>query len=207
MKLAQHAFFRSKTRSCYKRIFLASVAVKAISSKLSEKHNMALNLINCLEIYFTGTSDPLISLSEVKNLLYVCCTKLKKLYKYEKLCEVFHMLMPDCPARLEPRKLTHLARCQIRQSLSKCNDFLPEAVEKIGFPYRMERFIVGDLIDISRRKYFGINMESRLSVWGNALDDQGYVTFPFLGILWLHTPVCAHMVYCIVISPSCIIVE
>lgn len=163
MKMAQHAFFRSKTRS-YKRIFLASVAVKAISSKLSEKHNMALNLINCLEIYFTGTPDPLISVSEVKNMLYVCCTKLKILYKYDKLCEVFDTLMPDCPARLEPRKLTHLARCQIRQSLSKCNDFLPAAVEKTGFPYRMERFIVGDLIDISRRKYFGINTESRLSV-------------------------------------------
>lgn len=151
-------FFHSQSLRCYKRIFLASVAVKAISLKLKGKHDAASNLIICLRMYYAATTDPLISGLEVKDLIYVCCTLLEKLHRYDELCQMFDTLMSECPAKLEPRKLSHLSRCQVRQNLTKCNVLLPAAIEQFCIPTRVKNFILGDLIDISQRKKFAICM-------------------------------------------------
>lgn len=58
--------------------------------------------------------------------------------------------MPECPAKLEPRKLTDLVRCQIRENLSFSKLPLPKATEKLLLPSILKSFVLGDIIDISR---------------------------------------------------------
>lgn len=156
MKLVQRSFLRSKNLRCYKRIFLASVVVKAIELKLMGQRALSYECISCPRMYFTATSDSFLSAFEVKSLLYGCCTIIKALRHYGKFCQEFDSLMPQCPARLEPRKLTDLARCQIRQNFSKCNILLPVALEELDIPSRVKCFILGDLIYISGKQNFKI---------------------------------------------------
>lgn len=148
MQLAQHAFFRRKNHRCYKRIFLAAVAIKATLLKVNGQQNFAEEYISCLKMYFVATTDVFLSVFEVKSLLYVCFTMIKRLRLYDDFCQEFDKLMPECPTRLEPRKLTDLARCQVRKNLSQCNLSLPEALKKLNLPKRIKSFILGDFIHI-----------------------------------------------------------
>lgn len=148
MKLVQHAFFRSKNHRCYKRIFLAAVAIKATLLKVMGHENSAEKYIRCLKMYFIATTDVFLTVFEVKSLLYVCLTVIKRLFFYEYFCQEFDELMPECPTRLEPRKLTDLARCQVRKNLSQCNLPLPAALKKLYLPKRIKRFLLGNLIRI-----------------------------------------------------------
>lgn len=150
INLLKYALFRNKNQRKYKRIFLASVVVKAITLKLEGQHELAYEYIQCLQMYFTATTEPLLTIFEVKSLLSACCSIIGTLRFYNIFYQEFNVLMPGCPAVIEPRKLSDLARCQVWQNLSNCNLLLPEAIEKLDLPRRVKIFLFGDLIDISK---------------------------------------------------------
>lgn len=156
MKRVQYCFFRSKNPKCFKRIFLASIVVKAIQLKLTGQRDLADDYVSCLRMYFIATSDPLLSAFEVKSLLYGCCTVIKALRHHDKFCQEFDTLMPECQERLQPRKLADLARCQVRENIRNCNILLPVVVEELGIPKRVKCFVLGDLIDFSRKQHFAV---------------------------------------------------
>lgn len=161
MNLVKHVFFRCKNRKSYKRVFLAATAIEAISFQTRNQHNLAEEYIRCLRMYFEATPDPLIAAVEVRNLLYACFFLAKKLCLLENYYQTFQKLMPECPEKYQPRKLTDLTRCQIRKSISQSNLPLPAAVEKLSLPKRLKRFVVGDWIDISNES---INVSSQKSI-------------------------------------------
>lgn len=148
MKLAGRFFFRIKNRRCYKRMFFAAVAIKAILLKMKGRQNLAEEYISCLKMYFIVSPEFLLSVSEVKSLLYLCFFVIKRLCFYDVFCQEFDNLMPWCPTRSEPRKLTELARCQIRYNLSQCNLSLPAILKQLNLPKKVKIFLLGDLINI-----------------------------------------------------------
>lgn len=174
MNLVKHALFRCKSRKSYKRVFLAATAIQAISFQARNQHNLAEEYISCLRMYFEATPDPLISVFEVRNLLYACLFLVKKLRLVENYYQTFEKLMPECSEKLQPRKLTDLTRCQIRKNLSQTNVPLPAAVEKLSLPKRLQNFVVGDWIDISS-KSINVSLQEavkRSKVAGQILKRQ-----------------------------------
>lgn len=160
MNLVKHAFFCCKSQKSYKRVYLASTAIQATLFQRRDQHNLAEEYTRCLRMYFEATPDPLISVFEVRNLLYACFFLVKKLRLVDYHYQRFEKLMPECPEKLQPRKLTDLARCQIRKNLSQRNLPLPAAVEKIGLPRRLKSFVVGDFIDISSKNINVLQQEA-----------------------------------------------
>lgn len=65
--------------------------------------------------------------------------------------EEFDKLMPECPAKMEPRSLSHLARCQIRKNLKASGLALPVAVNRLPLPKRLKSFVIGDVLDLSKK--------------------------------------------------------
>lgn len=112
--------------------------------------DFAEQYINCLRIYFAATYDPFLTIFEVRNILYSCLVTANKLCLFDDYCQEFDKLMPECPVKLEPRKLTDLVRCQIRKNLSFSELPLPKAMEKLHLPNILRSFVLGDIIDISR---------------------------------------------------------
>lgn len=154
MKLVQHAFYRNKNDTRFKRIFFASVAIKATLLNEMEQHYSAEKYTSCLKMYFAATPDPWLCASEVKVLLYACFTITQTFYApvCDNFCQVFGRLMTECTTRLEPRNLMDLARCQLRQNLSQLNVSLPAAIKNLNLPNILRRFVFGNLITISRKR-------------------------------------------------------
>lgn len=161
MNLVKHAFFCCKSRKSYKRVFLAATAIEAISFQTRNQDNLAYEYARCLRMYFEATPDPLISVAEVRNLLYACFFLAKKLRLVENYYQTFQKLMPECPEKLQPRKLTDLTRCQIRKNIGQSNLPLPAAVEKLSLPKRLKSFVEGDWIDTSSES---INISSQKAI-------------------------------------------
>lgn len=151
MKLAIDTFFRCKGQASYKRVFLAAVAIKAIVYSLKKQCQLAKDYIRCLKMYFSATRDPFLAVFEVRSLLYVCLSVTNKLHLFDIYTEEFDELMPECPAKTEPRKLTDLARCQIRENLKACKLPLPEAIEQLHLPKILKSFVLGEEPDKSRK--------------------------------------------------------
>lgn len=134
----------------YKRVFFVVCALEAIRQNLQGRHDRAENFTSCLEMYFSATSDQFLTIFEVRAVLYVCFTLLNETSLYDQYSEEFAKLMPICPAKTEPRRLDHLARCQIRKNLKASNLTLPAAINKLGLPKTINSFIVGDALIITR---------------------------------------------------------
>lgn len=149
-------FFRTKEDGqIYKRMLLVGIALHAVAWSLHASHHnlepdQADNFIGCLRMYFSATCDPYLTVFEVRSVLYTCCILLNKEYLFDAYAEEFDNLMPESPANMEPRKLTDLIRCQIRQNLEMSNIPLPSAVEKLPLPKLLKDFVVGHVTDISR---------------------------------------------------------
>lgn len=124
-------------------------ALEAVRQNLQERHDRAENFINCLKMYFSGTRDPYLSSFEVRAVFYACFSLLNAMHHFDKYSQVFAKLMPKCPAKMAPRRLDHLARCEIRKNLKASNLTLSEAINKLGLPTIINSFIVGDVFDMS----------------------------------------------------------
>lgn len=151
LKLAKDKFFRCKDYQFYKRVLLASVAIQAIQYSLNNKKGLAEQCINCLRIYFAATRDPYLTIFDVRSILYSCFVTTDTLYLFDDYCQEFDKLMPECPAKFEPRKLTDIARCQIRENLNVSKLTLPEATEKLHLPKILKSFALGNVIVIPRK--------------------------------------------------------
>lgn len=150
--MAKDTLFGCHGQQCYKRIFLAAVAIRAAQYNLNKNNSVAERYISCLRLYFSATLDPLLSTFEVRSLLYSCLSTVNKLELLNGYCHEFYNLMPECPAKLEPRRLCDIARCQVREGLNACKLPLPEAVEKLLLPKSLKSFVLGgDDFDISRK--------------------------------------------------------
>lgn len=148
MKLTTDAFFHCKGQQSYKRILFAAVAIKAITFSLKNQCQLAKDYMSCLKMYFSATRDLFLTLFEVRSLLYVCLNVPNKLHLFDIYTEKLDELMPECPAKTEPRKLIDLARCQIRENLKVSKLPLPEAIERLHIPNILKSFVLGDVIGI-----------------------------------------------------------
>lgn len=152
VKLLNEVFFRSKEESkIEKKIFLILCALHAVRISLKENGVYTDQLITCLKMYYSSCHDPLITIFEVRCFLYVTFFHMDLLYLFNQYAQEFDRLLPECPAKMEPRKLTHIARCQVRQNLKTSKCPLPAALNKLGLPKTVKNFILGDLFDISRK--------------------------------------------------------
>lgn len=149
--LLKCSFFCSE-EEFYKRVLFVGCALEAVRQNLQERQDRAENFINCLKMYFSATRDPYLSSFEVKAVLYACLSLLNAIHFFDKYSQEFAKLMPKCPAKTEPRRLEHLARCEIRKNLKASNLTLPEAINKLGLPKVINSFIVGDVFDMSVNK-------------------------------------------------------
>lgn len=136
----------------YKRLLFVGCALEAVRQNLQERQDRAENFINCLKMYFSATRDPYLSSFEVRAVLYACFSLLNAIHQFDKYSQEFAKLMPKCPAKMEPRRLEHLARCEIRKNLKASNLTLTEAINKLGLPKVINSFIVGDVFDMSVNK-------------------------------------------------------
>lgn len=96
-------------------------------------------------MYFSVTPDDVISIFEVRSVLHACFIVLNKLHLFEKYLQEFENLMPECLVYRNPRKLAHLAGCQIRENLKVSKFPLPAAIEKLDLPKRLKNFIACDV--------------------------------------------------------------
>ena len=152
MKLIKSAFFRYKDQENHKRMYLAAIALQAIQLSLKKYHNFAQEIIHRLRMYFTGTRDAFLSHFEMRSVLYVCFKLSNKLDLFDICCQEFDKLMPECPVKIEPRSLSHLARCRIRQSLRVSHLPLPSAVDSLFLPKILKNFLLGgDEFDITSK--------------------------------------------------------
>lgn len=154
--LLKKCFFRTREGQIYKRLFFVGIALQAIAWSIHASHHnlepdQAENFIDCLRLYFSATCDPFLTVFEVRSVLYACCILLNKEYLFDAYCQEFDHLMPESPANIEPRKLTDLARCEIRHNLKMANVPLPAAVDKLPLPNLLKNFVVGHVTDISRK--------------------------------------------------------
>lgn len=153
VKLLRNSLFRSEGKAkVYKRLYLVGCALHAIKDSLRKEHVQAEQFIRNLKIYFSATSDPFLTVFEVRCVLYALFTLLNKLDLFDEYSEEFEMLMPKCPVRTESRTLTDLARCQVRQNLKLSNLPLPAAVNKLTLPNILKSFILGDVMSVSRKR-------------------------------------------------------
>ena len=156
-----------------KRMFLATIAIHGIHLNLVNNccfaHTLAEESMDLLRMYFTATRDAFLSVFEVRSILYACFKLTNKLHLFDIYCQEFSKLMPECPAGMEPRKLTHLARCQIRESLNSSKLPLPIAIDKLLLSKILKRFLLGEIADISIRR--------------ESSSSQNYVTQSELALL------------------------
>lgn len=150
LKLARDKLFQYKDQQFYKRVYLALVAILAIQHNLNMENDLAEQYISCLRIYFAATRDPFLAIFEVRCILYSFLVTANKLCLFDDYCQEFNKLMPECPAKLEPRKLTDLVCCQIRENLSFSKLPLPKATEKLLLPNILKSFVLGDIIIASQ---------------------------------------------------------
>lgn len=151
-QLIRNAFRRFQDRENYKRIFFASVALKLIPFNLSNEYSVAEEHASCLKMYFTATPDPFLSIFEMRCVLYACLFAADKLDVFEDYCQEIEKSLPWCPVNLEPRKLSELARSQVRENMNQCHLSLPVKVEKLCVPNTLRSFILGDVFDISHKR-------------------------------------------------------
>ena len=154
VNMAKKLFICESNGDRTRRMFWASVAIRAILLSLKNKNGLAKDHVNYLKACFAATTDEYLTVYEVRGLLYACFRVLDKLELFDAYCQKFDKLMPECPVVLEPRKLADLARCQVRQTLIKSNLPLPFAVEELPLPVTLKSFVLGNIIDnsISRKR-------------------------------------------------------
>ena len=152
IQLTKTVFLPYEDQESNKRMFLAIRAISAVKLSLQQDPDFE-NVIRNLRIYFTGTGDAYLSVYEVRSVLYVCLILTKNLKFFDLFCQEFDKLMPECPAKMELRKLpnlTQLARRQIWRNLSSSKLPLSTAVEKLNLPKSIKSYLSGEVFDISR---------------------------------------------------------
>lgn len=132
-------------------MYLVGCGLHAVKDSLKKEHVQAEEFISSLKMYFSATPDPFVTIFEVRCVLHALFTLLNKLDLFDEYFEEFEMLMPECPAGREPRTLSHLARCQVRQNLKASNLPLPVAVDKLGLPRIIKSFILGDGMNFPKK--------------------------------------------------------
>lgn len=156
---AKKGFFRSHKNN--KRIFFAAVEIRAIDLNLNRVHKVSEEYIRCLNLYFSATCDPVLTVFEVKTLLFTCFSQTNKLNFVYVYLQEFRKIMPNCPAVIVPRKLSDIVRCQLRQNLNNCNLPLSAAVEKLQLPKILMSFILVDVTVFSiESKQFCLQRQS-----------------------------------------------
>lgn len=146
------SFFRgNEDGEFYRRMFFVGVALNAVQYNLKKNYNEAETLINCLKIYFSATSELYLTIYEVRSVLYGTLVLLNQPDLFDIYSQEFDNLMPECPATLQPRKATHIARCQVRQNLKASNLPLPDAIEKLQLPRTVKEFLVCDVFEFPSR--------------------------------------------------------
>lgn len=169
-------FFPEKEGQIYKRMFLVGIALYAIVSSQQAvhhdlKHYQGENSIQCLKMYFSATTDPFLTIFEVRSVLYACCNVLNKGHLYDIYSEVFDNIMPECPSNIEPRTLADLARYQVRQNTKVSKVPLTAAVDKLPLPKILKAFVKGDVTDLSIKR---VNASSHNTVTKSQLAAMFY---------------------------------
>lgn len=142
------------------------IALHAISSSLNAiHHNLepypAEKFFDGLRMYFSATTEPFLTIFEFRSVLYACCALWNKEHIFEVYCQEFDNLMPESPAYTEPRKLTDLTRCQVRENMKMSNVPLPAAVDKLPLPKILKSFVTGDVTDLSRKRVNAQNVVTK----------------------------------------------
>ena len=159
-------------RLFHQRMFLVAVALTAIRYSLTDNRSLAEQHISCLKMYFAGIRDAYLSIFEVRSVLYACLKTTDKLHLFDSHSEGFHKLMPECPAKIEPRKLVHLARCEVRENLKKSNLPLPSAIDKLDLPKVLKSFLLGEIADVKRNEELHYSQTSPTLLELSLLDQS-----------------------------------
>lgn len=150
INLIKNNLYSCNSKEGNKRLLLAMLAILDIAFKI-KKYYFLTGYINSLRMYFAATCDPYLTIFEVRSILYECFDISNTLHLLDIYSGEFDKLMPECPAKMEPRSLSHFARCQIRKNLKVSGLALPVAVNKLPLPERLKSFVIGDVLDLSRK--------------------------------------------------------
>lgn len=142
------SFFRgNEDGEFHRRLFFVGIALNAVLFNLKQDYKQVEKLIDCLRTYFSATSDLYLTIYEVRSILYGALVLLNQPQLFDIYSQEFDNLMPECPGMFEPRKLSHIARCQIRENLKASKLPLPAAVEKLQLPQIIKSFVACDMFE------------------------------------------------------------
>ena len=125
---------------CLRRILILLMQINAVSWSV-QSCCFLQEYIEGLHLYFEMVPDPYPSLEEIKRLL---TGYLGHVNKSELLVPVYKELVrlfPGSSKSYEPRSMSHLARCQVRQTLRKRGP-LPIVVKNLVLPKRIKNYIL-----------------------------------------------------------------
>lgn len=138
--LSRNPLWRPKTAR-FKRLFLLILGIYALWLRL-RNHPKLTNFVKCLDIVFKTISEPYITIFELRSLLIDYVERLNRVHSLDKWCRVFEDTMPFCVRNYEPRRLCHLARCQVRENLCKSKITLPAALDEMDIPKKIKDFLL-----------------------------------------------------------------
>lgn len=142
VRLRENPLWRPETIS-FKRLFLLILGIYALSLSLQNEPEFD-NFVKCLDIFLKTISEPYLTVIEIRSLLIIQFRRRGKEYLLDELCEVFKNAVPFCTRNFEPRRLCHLARCQVRQNLcnSGSSSTLPAVLDQMKMPKQVKEFLL-----------------------------------------------------------------
>lgn len=146
-EVTEDQLFTDKSQRSFKRIIFTALALHAVLYKeeleylrWENKKCKFDNYMRCLRMYFEATSEPFVTLSEMKHFLQVWLAHVNKTDLVGRYYEAYKELMPESAENFHPRKLTELCRVQIREYLCRYMS-LPIAIENVNLPEKLKDFI------------------------------------------------------------------
>ena len=138
------AFLRLGKKDCpsFRRILILLFMINIISLKAQGcDHHFLHNYIECLRMYFHIVPDPYPTYEEVKRLLVGYLGEINELRFLEPFCTDLERYFPESLNHHQPRSLTHLSRCVVRETLRKYGP-LPTIVNSLSLPKIIKEYLV-----------------------------------------------------------------
>lgn len=132
----------------FKRLFLVVLAINVVSSKLEGyrrgimSRDFSNDRVKTLEIYFKTTNEPQLNVTEVRKVLTGCIFDESRRHLVDQWCKDFEDIIPFCTKKYEPRRLSHLCRCQVRQNYYGSESTLPAVIGKLNLPKVIKDFLL-----------------------------------------------------------------